>query len=332
MVFKNGRHLIYCLAGMALSAGTTQAQSLQEISRQIAELMSQGASGKAHERYVHAKGIVCQGTFQASPGASAISRASHLQGATVNVTVRFSDGAPDIAVADNSPDASPRGMAIRFATGTGIGTDIMAFSHNGFLVGTPEEFLALQQAIAGTDSTKPHPWPIEEFLGTHPSARKFVQDPKPVPASFVAESFYANNAFIFINAKGEKQAGRYQIVPVGGNLYLDDAAAKAKSANFLRDELASRLEQTPAKFRLLLQLPSPDDRTNDSTIVWPDDRRKVELGVITIASVVPDSKAAERELAFDPTHLIDGIELSDDPLPRLRSMVYVYSVAGRRSK
>lgn len=54
--------------------------------------------------------------------------------------------------------------------------------------------------------------------------------------------------------------------------------------------------------------------------------------MITITSVVPDSTAAERELAFDPTHLIDGIELSDDLLPRLRSMVYVYSVAGRHSK
>jgi len=333
MIFKNGQWSIYCIAGlMALSAKAIPAQSLPDVARQIAELMSQGASGKAHERYVHAKGIVCQGSFQASPGASAISRAPHLQGASVNVTVRFSDGAPDVAVADNSPDASPRGMAIRFATGTGIGTDIMAFSHNGFLVGTPEEFLALQKAIAATDSTKPHPWPIEDFLGAHPSARKFVQDPKPVPVSFVTESFYANNAFVFINAKGEKQAGRYQIVPVGGNQYLDDDAAKAKSPNFLRDELGPRLERTPAKFRLLLQLPSPGDRTDDSTMVWPEDRKKIELGVITVQSVVPDSAAAERELAFDPTHLIDGIELSDDPLPRLRSMVYVYSVAGRRSK
>jgi catalase len=333
MMFKNRRRFICCTAALvALSVDAAPAQSLQEVARQIAELMSQGASGKAHERYVHAKGIVCQGTFQASPGAAAISRAAHLQGGSVNVTVRFSDGAPDMAVADNSPDASPRGMAIRFAAGTGIGTDIMAFSHNGFLVGTPEEFLELQKAVTATDSTKPHPWPIEEFLGTHPSARKFVQDPKPVPVSFVTESFYANNAFVFINAKGEKQAGRYQIVPLSGNQYLDDDAAKAKSPNFLRDELGPRLERAPAKFRLLLQLPSPDDRTDDSTMVWPDDRNKVELGVITITSVVPDSTAAERELAFDPTHLIDGIELSDDPLPRLRSMVYVYSVAGRHSK
>lgn len=331
MISNNARRVIYRFASLLmLVSSTASAQSLQDLSRQIAEVMSQGASGKAHQRYVHAKGIVCQGTFQASANAKALSRAPHLQGGNINVTIRFSDGAPDTAVADNSPDASPRGMAIRFAIGSG--TDIMAISHNGFVVATPEEFLELQKAIAATDSSKPHPWPIESFLGTHPSARKFVQDPKPVPVNFVTESFYANNAFLFVNAKGEKQAGRYQIVPVSGAQYLDDAAAKAKSPNFLSEELGPRLLATPAKFRLLVQLAAPGDRTDDSTIVWPDDRKKVELGVITVASVVPDSIAAERELAFDPTRLIDGIELSDDPLPRLRSMVYVYSVAGRRSK
>jgi catalase len=81
-----------------------------------------------------------------------------------------------------------------------------------------------------------------------------------------------------------------------------------------------------------LQLASPGDQTNDGSVVWPDDRKKLELGIITITSVVADSPAAERKLAFDPTHLIDGIELSDDPLPALRSRVYVYSVAGRHAR
>jgi len=311
-------------------AALLYAQSPADLSQQIAALMSQGPSGKAHQRYIHAKGIVCQGSFQASPDASAISRAAHFRGGGVPVTVRFSDGAPDMTVADNSPDAAPRGMAIRFETGRG--TDIMAISHNGFLVGTGEEFLALLQAQAATDSTKPHPWPIESFLGSHPRALKFVQDPKPVPLSFATESFYSNNAFLFVNNEGRKQAGRYQIVPIGGPQYLDDAAAKAKPPSFLSDELWSRLAEAPAKFRLLLQLAGPGDQTNDGSLVWPDDRKKVELGILSITSVVPDTVAAERKLAYDPTHLTDGIELSDDPLPALRSRVYVYSVAGRRGQ
>ena len=307
-----------------------RAQSAPDLAQQIAEVMARGPSGKAHQRYVHAKGIVCQGTFQASPGATAISRAAHFDGESIPVMVRFSDGAPDTNVADNSSDAAPRGMAIRFEIGRG--TDIMAISHNGFIVGTGEDFLALQKAIAATDSSKPHPWPIEAFLGSHPKALQFVQDLNQVPVSFATESFYSNNALIFVNRKQEKRAGRYQIVPVNGSPYLEGTTAKAMSPNFLIEELRTRLAKTPPRFRLLLQLADPGDQTNDGSLVWSDVRNRVELGIITITSVVLDSAAAERQLAFDPTRLVDGIELSDDPLPMLRSRVYAYSVAGRRSK
>jgi catalase len=305
-------------------------QTTPDLIGQIAEVMSQGPSGKAHLRYIHAKGIVCTGTFEASPGAAEISRAAHFAGGSVPVTVRFSDGAPDITIADNSPDASPRGMAIRF--GTGRGTDIMTISHNGFVVGNGEEFLALEKAIAATDSSKPHPWPVEAFLGSHPRALKFVQEINRVPSSFATEAFYSNNALIFINSRQERRAGRYQIIPMDGSQYLSEADAKAASPDFLSEEFRRRLPDSPVRFRLLLQLAGPGDETDDGSLVWPDDRKKVELGIITISSVAPDSAAAERDLAFDPTRLTDGIELSDDPLPLLRSRVYAYSVAGRHRK
>jgi len=208
----------------------------------------------------------------------------------------------------------------------------MTISHNGFVVGTGEDFLALQKAIAATDSSKPHPWPVEAFLGSHPKALKFVQELNHVPPSFVTEAFYSNNAFVFVNSKDERVTGRYQIIPASGVQYLDEVVAKSMPPNFLSDELKARLAKAPAKFQLLLQLAQPGDQTNDGSVVWPDDHKKIELGIITITSVVPDSAAAERELAFDPTRLIDGIELSDDPLPVLRSHVYAYSVAGRHIK
>jgi len=158
----------YCFTALSIFASQAglSAQSNPDLPQQIAEVMAQGLSGKAHQRFVHAKGIVCQGTFQGSPGATAISRASHFNGETVPVTVRFSDGASNRNVADNSPDAAPRGMAIRL--GIGRGTDIMTISHNGFIVGNGEDFLVLQKAVFATDSSKPHQWPIEAFLGAIP--------------------------------------------------------------------------------------------------------------------------------------------------------------------
>jgi catalase len=303
-------------------------QSAPDLSQQIAEAMRQAPGFKPGHRLVHAKGIVVEGTFTASREARTLSRAAHFSGTPVPVTVRLSDSTGDPAIPDNSPDAAPRGFAIRFAPPGGT-TDIVANSHNGFIVGTGEEFLALLVAMGTTDRAKPHPWPIEVFLGSHPRALKFVQDAKPTPSSFATEQFFGNNAFTFVNKKGVKQVGRYQIVPVAGTHYLDDAEAKAKSPDFLSEEIKTRLARGPVKFRLVVQLPQAGDPTNDSSQVWPDDRKTVDLGLISITSVVPDSVAAEKALAFSPTRLTDGIELSDDPLPLLRARVYAISVAHR---
>lgn len=68
--------------------------------------------------------------------------------------------------------------------------------------------------------------------------------------------FYGNDAFRFINEEGLKQPGRYQILPVAAQHYLTDEEVKAKSPNFLFEELRTQLAQEPIKFRLLLQLPN----------------------------------------------------------------------------
>ena len=304
----------------------------EDLARQIFETMLQVPGNKPHHRTVHAKGIVCQGTFTPSREAATLSKAAHFQGPSVPIAVRFSDSAPDPLVPDNSPDAGPRGMAIRFQPPNGKETDIVSMSHNGFIVGSGEEFLALEKSVVATDPTKPHPWPVEVFLMAHPLALNFVQEKGVVPASFANEAFFSNNAFVFVNGKGTRQAGRYQILPVAGRRQLSDDEAKARSVNFLVDDLKTRLASGPIKFRLLVQLPNPGDPTNDSSLVWPEDRKTIDTGTISIVSVAPDNAAAENKLAFFPTNLATGIELSDDPLPALRSSVYLLASTLRQGK
>ncbi len=100
-------------------------------------------------------------------------------------------------------------MAIRFTLPGGEDVDIVAMSHNGFVVATGEEFLELQKSVVATDPSQPHPWPVEAFLGAHPLALKFVVDKKEGPESFATESFFANDGLVFVNKDGVKQAGRY---------------------------------------------------------------------------------------------------------------------------
>lgn len=304
---------------------------IDELAQQIFEAMMQVPGVASGHRFVHAKGIVCQGTFTPSSGASAVSKALHFA-APVPVTVRFSDGAPDPMIPDNSAFAGPRGLAIRFSLPNGKTSDIVSMSHNGFVVGTGEEFLALQKAVVATDPTKPHPWPVEQFLGTHPLALKFVQENAAPPASFATEAFFGNDAFIFVNKNGDRQAGRYKILPLAGVVHLNEEDAKARPADYLRQDLRARLPKGPAQFKLVLQLPNPGDPTHDPSLVWPEDRKTVELGTLSITSVVADSAAAEKQLAYFPTNLTDGIELSDDPFPDLRSRVYLLASNHRQKQ
>lgn len=305
-------------------------QDDRSLAQKIYDTMIQLPGSNAAFRVVHAKGVVCQGTFTPSKDAASLSKAAHLQSSSVPVTVRFSDGAPDPFIPDSSPNAGPRGMAIRFHLPGGGETDLVTMSHNGFVVGTGEDFLALQQAAVATDPSKPHPWPIEVFLGAHPLALKFVQEVPAVPASFGTQAFFSNNAFVFVNKDGVKQPGRYKILPVAGQQTLSEADAKGKAPNFLADELKKRLAGGPVKFRFVVQLPNAGDSTSDPSLVWPEDRKTIEIGTLSITSVVPDSAAAQKALVFFPTTLPEGIELSDDPFPVLRTNVYALSFARRQ--
>jgi catalase len=317
-------------AALILAPLAAQAQE-KSMPQQIADVMVQLAGG-VHPglRITHAKGLVTTGTFTPSPDAKSLSRAAHLQGAAVPVTVRFSDGTGIPDIPDNNPNASPHGMAIRFALAGGAYTDIVANSHNGFFVGNGDELLAMLKAIAATSATSPHPSPIEAFMGAHPRALKVVVDSKAASKSFGNLDFYGNNAFIFVDAAGAKHPFRYQILPVAGVVKLDSATAAKQAPNYMFDDLKRQIAKGPVKYTLYAQLANPGDPTNDGSIVWPSDRKRVELGTISITKVAPNSDALQKALAFNPIILTNGITLSDDPLPILRSAVYALSVAHRR--
>ena len=158
--------------------------------QQIFDAMVHDPGTKPGYRVAHAKGIVCEGTFLSSTRAATLSKAAHFSGGSVPVTIRFSDGPADPFIPDNSHNAGPRGMAIRFSLPGGGMTDVEGLSHNGFAVGTGEEFLALLTAAGATDPSKPHPWPIEAFLAAHPRALKFVQDTAVVPRATVPHRIF----------------------------------------------------------------------------------------------------------------------------------------------
>src|SRR5258708_19348304 len=141
------------LAAVALGAGGAHAQD-KSLGQQIFEAMAQDPGTKPGYRVAHAKGIVCEGTFVPSTGAAKLSKAAHFQGGAVAVTVRFSDGSADPFVADNSHNAGPRGMAVRFTLPGGGLTPIERQAHHRFPPGPGARFLSLWKPAPA-----PHPTP-----------------------------------------------------------------------------------------------------------------------------------------------------------------------------
>jgi catalase len=82
-------------------------------------------------------------------------------------------------------------------------------------------------------------------------------------------------------------------------------------------------------FHLKAQLAAAEDQTIDPAKPWPDDRKIVELGTLTVDKVVADSATAEKALLFLPGQVTDGIELSDDPMVSIRDGAYAESFSRR---
>jgi catalase len=293
---------------------------------QLVEALRALAGSHPGFRPAHAKGIVCSGTFRGAPEARRVSRAPHLQGQVVSTVIRFSNASGDPDVHDGL--ANPRALSVKFQLPNGESADVLALSIEGFPVRTPEDFLAFLQAQLPDPVTgQPAPNAVPRFLDSHPTARAFLERlmQKPVPASYGRASYHAEHAFLFTAADGMSRFGRYHWMPEAGEAYLSSDEASRRSANFLHEELESRLQNGPVVFRLRLQLAEESDPTDDVTALWPADRPLVELGRLEVTGISPTGAADERRMVFDPTNLADGIALSADPILLVRSAAYSLS-------
>ncbi len=287
----------------------------------MAELEEQLVGALAHyygahpgHRAAHAKGIVCVGEFEGTAEGAALTRAAHLQGAAVPVTVRFSNGSGVPWAPDRSRDR--RGMAVRFHLPGGEATDLVAITLPVFFARTPEgfaEFLSSRERA---------------YVAAHPEAARAVElsHHAPLPASYARAAYHAVHAFRWVGAAGDQRWVRCRWEPDAGVATVSLDQARDWRPDELQHELRERLLQGPVVFRLVAAIAEPGDPIDDPTALWPPDRASVVAGVLRIEREGPPEGSA---IAFDPTRVTDGIECSPDPLLLARSAAYALSASRR---
>lgn len=314
-------------------ADTAVAQNDKPVTEQLVDTMTKLAGGPhAGYRANHAKGIVVKGEFVPAKTAAGITKAIHLQTTKSPVIVRFSNATGIPTIPDADGNAFPKGISIRFLLPDNAHTDIVSISSNGFPAATPEDFLGLLNAVAASGPESKKPTPVEQFLSAHPAADKFVKMPKPAPASFATQDFYGVNAFKFTDAQGKVVYARYRITPVKGTQFLSSAQSAKATANYLMDELPLRLAKKPAQFEISAQLAEKNDNVNDATAVWPESRKQVLLGTLTLSEIDAGGVKFEKANMFNPLSLVDGIEASKDPILLARPGAYAVSYTRRLAK
>lgn len=302
---------------------TSRSASRRALALDLVDTVSRVLGSQPGFRVTHADGIVLTGVFTATARARELSRAAHLQGDEVPVTVRFSNGFPDPTITDAAED-NPRGMAVKFHLADGSTTDLVCQSWPVFPAGTPEGFRDLVAAQGeGPEAT-------ELFLAQHPdiaaAAAKIGAESGQPPLAWGTMAFNSMNAFRLVDADGAGRFVRFTLLPERGEHVLPVEERATADPRYL---MKGVVEDLPVRHRLMAQVAHEDDQTTDASRAWPANREWVDLGTIEVRALDPDRERDGDVLVFDPRRLTDGIEASDDPILHIRSHVYAESVRRR---
>ena len=173
-----------------------------------------------------------------------------------------------------------------------------------------------------------------QFIGAHPEFAAFGGWAKSAPwtGSYAEERYNSLDAFLFTDASGTAHPVRWSLIPAAQPVPVPPEELAKRGPNFLEQEIAERIKKGPLNWTLSVTVANPGDPTADPSKAWPDDRRKVEVGTLTVQTIVPEADGPCRDINYDPAVLPNGISTSDDPFPAARSSAYRVSFDRRTAE
>lgn len=293
------------------------------------------------ERVVHARGYGAHGYFQSYKSHSKLTKAGFLQKADVKTPVfcRFSTVAGRAGSFDTARDV--RGFAVKFYTSEG----------NYDLVGNNIPVFFIQDAIKFPDlihSVKPAPdrdfpqaqsahdtfW---DFVSLNPESMHmlmWVMSDRGIPRSFRMMEGFGVHTFRMINKKNESSFVKFHWRPKLGTFSLIwDEALQISGADpdYHRRDLWNAIESGDyPEWELSVQAFSEkqaeefDFDNLDPTKLIPEELVPLTpLGTMVLDRNVDNFFAETEQVAFCPSHVVPGIDFSNDPLLQGRLFSYL---------
>ena len=282
------------------------------------------------ERRNHTKGTCAEGEFVGTPEAAAYSRSPLFSGQRIPVIARFSLAGGNPKAPDTA--RSPRGMALEFALPDGSLQHMTMLNIPVFGAMRPRTFLDLMLASKPDPATgKPDPEKLKAFKATHPDSlaqAEFMAKHNP-PVSYANSAYYGIHTFRFIDGRNKTTPVRWRFVPQDGEKRLTDAELGSLPADFLEQRLIERARTEAVRWDMIVSIGEPGDPENDPTLAWPETRKQIRAGTLTVTSAMPQKGAACEPVNFDPLVMGDGIAPTNDPILLFRSPAYALSFARR---
>jgi catalase len=299
------------------------------------------------ERVVNARGAGAHGYFELYKSLSQYTRADFLQeaGLRTPVFVRFSGFAGERGSADTVRDL--RGFAVKFYTREG----------NYDLVGASAPVFFIQDAMKFPDlvhALKPEPhhgmpqassahdtfWDFISLMPESTHALMWLMSDRALPRSWRMMEGFGVHSFRFVNAHGVSHFVKFHWKPrLGKHALAWDEAQKiaGRDPDFHRRDLWEAIARGHfPEWELGLQLVE-ESRAEalgidllDPTKLIPEELVPVQLVGKLVLNHNPDNFFAETEqVAFNPGHLVPGIDFSHDPLLQGRLFAYLDTQVAR---
>jgi catalase len=292
------------------------------------------------ERVVHARGTGAYGNFTLKESIEDLTYAGVLTDTSRNtpVFVRFSTVQGSRGSADTVRDV--RGFAVKFYTDEG----------NWDIVGNNIPVFFIQDAIKFPDfvhAVKPEPhnevpqaqtahnnfW---DFVYLHPEATHmfmWAMSDRAIPRSYRMMQGFGVNTFSLVNKEGKRHFVKFHWIPHLGvhSLVWDEALKLAgQDPDFHRKDLMEAIDNKAyPKWDFAIQAIPEEDQDKfefdifDATKVWPEEQVPLRvIGELELNRNIDEFFPETEQVAFCTSHIVPGIDFSDDPLLQGRNFSY----------